>query len=69
MPDRGESVGLEDRIALFLSVALFAVPIQFYVLSQFNAYRDGWEPVPVCRIIYRWWLVISNRRAEKGESA
>jgi hypothetical protein len=60
MPDRGESVGLEDRSALFLGVALFAVPIQFYVLSQFIAYRDGWEPGPVCRIIYRWWLVISN---------
>ena len=60
MPDRGQAVRFEDRIALFLSVALFTVPIQFYVLSQFISYRDGWEPGPMCRLIYRWWLTISN---------
>jgi hypothetical protein len=34
MPGRGESFRLEDRIALFLSVALFTIPIQFYVLTD-----------------------------------
>jgi hypothetical protein len=41
-------------------VALFTAPIQLYVVSQFIAYRGGWEPGPVCRIIYRRWLTISN---------
>jgi hypothetical protein len=60
LPDRGESIRLEDRIALFLSVALFTVPIQLYISSQFISYGDGWEPGPVCRTIYRWWLTISK---------
>jgi len=60
MPDRGESVRLEDRIALFLSVALFIILIQFYVLSEFISYRDGWEPGPACRFLYRWWLTLTS---------
>jgi hypothetical protein len=60
LPDRGESVRLEDRVALLLSMALFTVPIQMYVLSQFVFYRDGWELGPVSWFLCRWWLVIAN---------
>ena len=60
MRDRGELVRIEDRMALFLSLALFTVPLQLYVFSQFVTYRAGWEPGPIGRLIYRWWLTVTN---------
>jgi hypothetical protein len=60
MQDRGETVRIEDCVALFLSLSLFTVPIQLFIFSQLLTYRGGWAPGPVGRIIYRWWLTVAN---------
>jgi hypothetical protein len=60
LQSRREALSIEDRVALFLSLALFTVPIQLYVLLQFVTYRAGWEPGPLGRIIYRWWWTVSR---------